>query len=125
MQNKKLFARKLRTQQTDAEKLLWFKLRNKQLNGNKFRRQQQIGKYIIDFVSFEKMLVVELDGSQHLEIKNKLHDQKRSKYLENLGYNVLRFLDNEVFSNVEGVLQTIHLTLTLSSKERENSKASI
>jgi len=76
------FARYLRSRQTETEKLLWFNLRNNKLNGIKFKRQQIISSYIVDFVSFEKMLVVELDGGQHNSPNVVIKDKTRTKYLE-------------------------------------------
>jgi very-short-patch-repair endonuclease len=96
---------------TDAERLLWRYLRNRQLGGYKFCRQRPIGSYIVDFVCLEKKLVVEVDGGQHagqLEL-----DAKRSGYLEDKGYRVLRFWNNEVLTEKESVL-----TLVLSSLDR-------
>ena len=118
-QSKKTFSRNLRQNQTDAEAVLWWKLRNRQLDGAKFRRQQQIGNFIVDFVCFEKMIVIEVDGGQHGTDEGSAYDAKRTAYLNELGYNVLRFWDNEVLTNTEDVINTIHLTLTLSLKERE------
>lgn len=70
-------AKNLRTNQTDAEKLLWKHLKSKQLADTKFRRQQAIGSYIVDFVSFDKKLIIELDGGQHAQDRNK--DKKRDE----------------------------------------------
>jgi very-short-patch-repair endonuclease len=102
-------ARTLRRRATDAEKLLWQRLRNRQLEGFKFRRQQTIGRYIVDFVNFEKRLVVELDGGQHAIEKDK--DEKRDAWLKGEGYAVLRFWDNKVFENLEGILEVIRRSL--------------
>ncbi len=88
---------------TEAEKLLWSRLRNNQI-GVKFRRQQPIGKYIVDFVTFEKKLIIEIDGGQHLDY---LPDKKRDLYLMNAGFGVLRFWNNEVLGNIEGVVEVI------------------
>ena len=107
----KHLARKLRKNMTNAERLLWRHLRNRQLGGYKFRRQRPIGSYIVDFVCLEKKLVVEVDGGQHagqLEL-----DAKRSGYLEDKGYRVLRFWNNEVLTETESVL-----TFVLSSLGR-------
>lgn len=98
-------AKQLRRQATDAETLLWRKLRNRQMNGHKFRRQQPIGPYIVDFVCPELRLVVELDGGQHAGAFER--DQARDAYLRALGYTVLRFWNNEVFENLEGILTSI------------------
>lgn len=103
--NKKDVRKKLRRSATPQEVILWSRIKNKQL-GRKFRRQHSIGQYIVDFYCSEKKLVIELDGSQHIE-KQKDYDDMRSKYLENLGFTVLRFWDNEVNKNIEGVLLKI------------------
>jgi len=99
------FAKALRKSPTDAETLLWGKIKAKQLQGIKFRRQQPVGNYIVDFISFEKRLVVELDGGQHA--KNKQKDQKRDLFLSEKGFKVLRFWNNDVLTNIEGVLEVI------------------
>jgi len=85
--------------------LLWSKLRARQIEGCKFRRQAPIGKYIVDFVCHEKRLIVELDGGQHAE--NCETDRQRDKWLGEQGYKVLRFWNNDVLTNIEGVLETI------------------
>lgn len=100
-----LFARDLRNNSTEAECLLWRYLRNSQLEGIKFRRQQPIETYIVDFVSFYKKIVIELDGGQHSE--NVVYDKERSSCLHKNGFTVLRFWNNEVFENIEGVLEVI------------------
>ena len=102
--NKIAIAKKLRINSTDTEKYLWKYLRGKQLTGFKFRRQHLIGKYIVDFVNLERKIIIELDGGQHLENKK---DELRDKWLKERGYDVLRFWDNEVLTNVEGVLEVI------------------
>ena len=89
--NEIALARELRQQQTDAEKSLWMKLRRRQLEGVKFRRQQHIGPYIVDFASFERKLVVEIDGGHHNEEKVKDRDEQRTTWLKERGYHVLRF----------------------------------
>jgi very-short-patch-repair endonuclease len=98
-------ARELRQRSTDAERLLWRHIRAKQLEGLKFRRQQAIGDYIVDFVSFDRRVIVEVDGSQHLVWK--AGDDQRTRWLEDQGFKVLRFWNNDVLRNVEGVLQVI------------------
>ena len=99
------YAKSLRKNATEAETLLWSRLKAKQMEGIKFRRQQPIGRFIVDFVSFEKRIVVELDGSQHAIEKEK--DRKRDRLLKNNDFVVLRFWDNEVFENMEGILEVI------------------
>ena len=97
-------AKKLRINSTDTEKYLWKYLRGRQLEGFKFRRQQPIGKYIADFINLERKIIIEVDGGQHLENKK---DKLRDKWLEEQGYEVLRFWDNEVLTNIEGVMESI------------------
>jgi len=103
--------RELRRRQTDAERALWAKLRGKQLEGMKFRRQQLLGRYIVDFVSFERKIIVELDGGQHNERQAREKDKQRVAWLEERGYSVLRFWNNEVLVNMEGVLEKIEEAL--------------
>jgi very-short-patch-repair endonuclease len=100
-------ARSLRRRQTDAERKLWWQLRNGQLNGVKFRRQQPVGNYFVDFISFEKNLVIEVDGGQHNEPAAARHDEDRTKYLESRGYGVIRFWNNDILQNLEGVIDRI------------------
>jgi very-short-patch-repair endonuclease len=100
-------ARALRATQTEVEQRLWQRLRNRQLNGAKFRRQQPIGPYIADFFCIDARVVVELDGSQHGEAPAQRLDQRRDKYLESQGYRVLRFWNEEVMDNIDGVLEKI------------------
>jgi very-short-patch-repair endonuclease len=99
------FARQLRKNSTYAEKLIWRHLRNRNLDGIKFRRQQPLGPYIVDFIAAEKKLVIELDGGQHAA--NKVLDKDRDQYIESEGYRVLRFWNNEVLQNTEGVLERL------------------
>lgn len=98
---------RLRKNQTDAEKKLWQHLRNKQVFGYRFLRQFSIGNYIVDFYCPQRRLAIELDGGQHNEANALLYDKERSKYLNKLGIKVCRFWDNEVFTNLNGVLQMI------------------
>ena len=95
----------LRKRPTDAEQLLWKQLRLKQIEGFKFRRQQPIDKYIVDFVCFERRIVIEVDGGQHTT-QNK-DDVIRDTYLRQQGFHVLRFWNNEVLQNTNGVLEVI------------------
>jgi very-short-patch-repair endonuclease len=98
-------AKKLRQRATQAEFVLWSRLRARQIEGAKFRRQQPIGEFIVDFVCFEKKLVIELDGGQHKQAREK--DHQRDRKLTEDGYTVLRFWNNEVLGNLEGVLEVI------------------
>jgi very-short-patch-repair endonuclease len=103
--HKHFTAKALRTNFTDTERLLWKYLRAKQMQGCKFRRQEPIGSYIVDFVCQEKRIVIEVDGGQH-STENK-RDNERDKWLKGQGYKVLRFWNNEVLANTEGVLEVI------------------
>lgn len=98
--------RNLRQNQTEAEKLLWPRLRNYQL-GCKFCRQNPVGKYIVDFVCVERGLIIELDGGQHTSER----DQQRADDLEKMGYRILRFWNNDVFENMDGVYLKIKMSL--------------
>ena len=101
------YSKELRKNMTDTENLLWYYLRDRQLNDCKFRRQEAIDNYIADFVCYEKKLIIELDGGQHNEDENIKKDLNRQKYLEDKGFKVLRFWNNEVNENLEGVLNSI------------------
>jgi len=90
--------------------LLWRHLRRKQLHGLKFRRQEQIGRFIADFVCYEHALIIEADGGQHAVEKEK--DLKRTAWLNSQGFTVLRFWNNEILSNTEGVLEVIFKACT-------------
>ena len=103
------FAKQLRKDATDAEKLLWRYLRSRSLENVKFRRQQPFGTHIVDFISTEKKLVIELDGGQHAT--NKAHDLDRDQYIESEGYKVLRFWNNDVLQKTEGVLERIRIEI--------------
>jgi len=98
-------ARRLRGNPTEAEKRLWSRLRRRQLDGFYIRRQAAIGKYVVDFVCFEPKLVVEVDGGQHLELAAR--DAQRTAWLETQGYQVIRFWNNDVLENTDGVVETI------------------
>ena len=100
-----LFARELRKRLTDAEQRLWTRLRQKQLDGFRFRRQQPIGPYIVDFFCPEVSLILEIDGGQHASTE--VRDASRTDWLEARGYRVMRFWNNDVLGNTEGVLLTI------------------
>ena len=102
-------ARTLRRNRTDAEGLLWHYLRNEQLDGYRFRRQQPIGRYIVDFACLSRKVLIELDGGQHAEQTSR--DEKRDAFLRARGYRVLRFWNTEVFENCFGVLQRVWETV--------------
>ncbi|KTD48361.1 putative restriction endonuclease-like [Legionella quateirensis] len=98
-------ARNRRKNQTDAEIRMWYYLRNRRLGGHKFVREQVIGHYIADFVCRESKLIIEVDGGQHMAAE--AYDQQRTKDLEAVGYRVMRVWNNEVFSNIQGVLDRV------------------
>ena len=102
-------ARALRKELTPAERKFWYVLRGNKLNGVSFRRQHAIGNYIVDFVSIKKKLIIELDGSQHLEQTE--YDEERTKYLESQGYKVIRFWNNQIEREMDGVIRVIELML--------------
>jgi very-short-patch-repair endonuclease len=101
-------ARALRANQTDAEQCLWSKLRSRQLDNCKFVRQLQVGPYFADFACRERDLIVELDGGQHAGSQA---DERRTAVLAEHGYRVIRFWNNDVLTNIEGVLQMISQAL--------------
>jgi type I site-specific restriction-modification system R (restriction) subunit/very-short-patch-repair endonuclease len=100
-------ARELRKNQTSAEEVLWQLLRNRKLDNLKFRRQHQIGHYIVDFYCHERKLIVELDGAVHFTTERQKHDSTRDKYLTSSGFNIIRFRNDEVLNNIEDVLSKI------------------
>ncbi|MEK6764906.1 MAG: endonuclease domain-containing protein [Planctomycetota bacterium] len=107
--NKRLkkYSRELRTNMTDAEKLLWSRIRRKQLKDCQSYRQKIIGNYIVDFYCPKSKLIIELDGGQHYSGEGMRKDKIRDNYLKNLELTVLRFSDRDVFKNLQGVLEAI------------------
>ncbi|MAT45224.1 MAG: restriction endonuclease [Anaerolineaceae bacterium] len=106
-------ARRLRKQATPAEKILWHRLWNKQLNGLKFRRQHPIGKYVVDFYCADLRLIIEVDGEIH---KNQYdQDQFREEWLKANGYFVIRFTNQQVINEIESVLSQISIISTPKS----------
>ena len=103
----KALSQRLRKNMTDAEKRLWLKLRRKQLKGHPFYRQKIIGKYIVDFYSPKANLVIELDGGQHYSEAGKARDRTRDDVLSEMGIQVLRYSDRDVFENIGGVMEEI------------------
>jgi very-short-patch-repair endonuclease len=108
-------ARRLRREPTDAEKKLWYRLRARSIGGHKFVRQEPIGPYVVDFVCREQRLVVEVDGGQHATDPR---DAVRDQWLADHRYRVLRFWNNDVLRNMNGVLETIALALEGKDVER-------
>jgi very-short-patch-repair endonuclease len=105
------FKKDLRSNQTEAENRIWFFLRAKRFGSLKFKRQQVIGPYIVDFVCYERKVIIELDGGQHQSPETKLYDSQRTAFLESKDFRVLRFWNHEVFLELEGVLEAIFLAL--------------
>ena len=101
--------KRLRNGPTDAERKLWQRLKNRQIEGCKFRRQHPYEDYVLDYVCLERNLVVELDGGQHMDAV--AYDEKRTLLLEKAGFRVLRFWNSDVFVSIDGVLETIYLEL--------------
>lgn len=108
-------SRRLRREQTEAERVLWSLINNRQLSGAKFRRQVPIGPYIVDFVDPASKLIIELDGGQHNEPAELEQDAVRTTWLESQHYRVLRFWNNDVISNREGVAVAIIEALAATS----------
>ena len=105
-------ARQLRKNRTDAERALWERLRRKQLEGCRFRQQVPLGSYIADFLCAKRMLIVEVDGGQHAGARS---DRTRTAWLEARGFRVLRFWNNDVLQNLDGVVEMILIALRAAS----------
>mgnify|MGYP001343429218 CR=1 FL=1 len=112
--NLKQHSRQLRENMTDAERLLWAKIRMKQLKGYQFYRQKPIGDYIVDFFCPRAKLVIEIDGSQHLVGETIEYDRIRDEYLSNHGLRVLRFTNTDVLKHIESVVESIEEEIPLS-----------
>ena len=109
------FARRLRNQPTGVEQRLWFHLRAGQLNGHKFRRQAALGPYIVDFICFAQRLIIELDGPQHLDPQAAEHDARRTAWLAERGYRVIRFRNHEIDEDVHRVVETIRQAMEMTT----------
>ncbi len=109
-------AKSLRKNMTEEEGILWSKIRNKQIGNIKFRIQEPIGNYIVDFVSFEKKLIIEIDGGQHNTSKNIEYDTKRTEYLKEMGFDIIGFWNKDIRNNVEGVIT--HIVENISPSPR-------
>ena len=101
-------ARRLRSEQTDAERILWQRLRSRQLGGLKFRRQHVVGRIVLDFYCHECRLAVELDGGQHGEAEQRRRDEARTAFLEGRGVAVLRYSNLEVLRETDAVLEDLY-----------------
>ena len=114
-ESQKSRSRDLRRNATDAERKLWKHLCQKQLDGIHFRRQVPIGPYFADFLSHQHKLIIELDGGHHGSPDQAEHDERRTSYLQDEGYQVLRFWNSDVMNNLDGVLKSIRVAI----KERD------
>ncbi|NOX85766.1 MAG: endonuclease domain-containing protein [Chlorobi bacterium] len=103
----KSFRKELRNNLTPAEAILWSALKNKQLEGRKFRRQHSIGKYVADFYCPREKMIIELDGADHFTPAGIEHDEKRDNYIRGLGIKIIRFENNLVYNHLEEVLEEI------------------
>ena len=103
----KEYSRQLRKEMTEAEKLLWSRIRGKQLKGFQVYRQKPIGRFVVDFYCPKANLVIELDGGQHYSEEMRARDRRRDRYLEGVGLWVLRFSDREVFEDLPAVVEKI------------------
>jgi isoleucyl-tRNA synthetase len=125
----KELAKKQKVNETDAEKFLWKNLRGSQLNGNKFRRQHIIDQFIADFVCLDKLLIVEVDGGYHTLPEVVISDEERTKILNELGFNVIRFTNEEVVHDIDAVLDKISTVLnslpTSKNKNQEPAPSSL
>lgn len=100
-------SRKLRQNLTEAEKLLWSKIRKKQIENLQFYRQRPIGNYVVDFYCFNVKLIIEVDGGQHYEVAIEKKDKIRDAYLKRLGFKIIRFSNLDVLRNIDGVIEKI------------------
>ena len=114
-------ARRMRRSMTDAEQVLWSRLRLRQFDGYKFRRQHPIGSYIVDFVCIEARLVIEVDGVQHADDEE--YDQVRSRFLAERGYRVIRYWNGDVLMHLNGVLESIWTELGCNLAPRDQAGA--
>jgi very-short-patch-repair endonuclease len=111
-EGKRAFRRGLRSAMTTAERVLWAQLRRRQLHGFKFRRQHPVGEYVLDFYCVERTLAIEVDGDSHYVDNRPAHDEDRTRVLTREAIHVLRFTNNEIAGELEGVLQVIAAALT-------------
>ena len=109
--NLKKHSQDLRKNMTDTERMIWLRIRAKQLQGYQFYRQKIIGNYIADFFSPRAKLVIEIDGGQHYSEEGLQKDKTRDDYFKNLGLKILRFSDRDAFENLDGLIQKIYENL--------------
>jgi very-short-patch-repair endonuclease len=109
----KKYSQELRKNMTEAERLLWSRIRKKQIKGFSVYRQRIIGNYIVDFYCPRAKLIIEIDGGQHYTDKGIEEDKKRDEYMRDLGFKVLRFSSREIIKNLDGVMQKIYIESNL------------
>ena len=114
MNDLKQKAQELRKNITPQEKKLWNIIRNRQFFGYYFRRQFVIAPYIVDFICREQKIIIEIDGSQHLQPHEAEYDKKRTEYLISLGYTVVRFFNNEIDNNIVGVYEQLKILFKIN-----------
>ena len=119
-----IYARQLRKEQTDAEKLLWHLLRGRRFCGFKFRRQFPVGGYILDFYCHDARLAVELDGGGHNEEEQRRYDEERTKVIQAANIRIVRFWNNDLFNSLEEVLEELHAQLIAGSAIKEKAPSS-
>lgn len=103
----KITRKQLRSNMPKPEAIMWFRLKNKQINGYKFRRQYSIGPFVVDFYCPRLKLAIEIDGDSHFYKKSRGYDKERQNYIESKGVNFLRFTNNEVLKNINGVVEVL------------------
>ena len=123
MDNKTTLARNLRKNTTIQERRLWNLLKNRQFHNLKFKRQQPIGDYIVDFICKEAKIIIEVDGGQHNESENIKYDKTRTEFLNGLGYKVIRIWNNEIYENIEGVIDILEHAIQPSPRNLSFRKA--
>lgn len=111
-------AASLRRTATDAELALWLQLRGRRLGGHKFRRQWTLERYVVDFCCLEARLIVEVDGGQHTATR----DRNRTEALQSMGFRILRFWNNEVLGNMDGVLHVLLQALEGEGRKKEEEE---
>ena len=121
MKSKIKQARFLRKNQTTAEKIIWRRLRSRQLAGYKFRRQHNLGRFIVDFYCDEIKLIIEIDGDVHAYAEREKYDRQRQKSLESEGLEIIRYTNYEVYDNLDGVLEDILRKCEKLKKDRFKS----
>ncbi len=112
--NKTELRRRLRYRSTKPELLIWQKIRNRQLNNSKFRRQHSIGPFVVDFYCPEKSLVLEIDGDSHATKRGREIDVERTAYIESQGYKIIRYHNKDVLENLEGIFDDLLNKLILT-----------